>query len=87
MRVAVGALTPPHAPQSAAARKMKKKRTQRATSNVFAMFDQEQIKEFKEAFDFIDQVRRGKRAPATRRHRLLLTARARCDDAEPRRFH
>ena len=32
-----------------------KKRAQRATSNVFAMFDQEQILEFKEAFKMIDQ--------------------------------
>lgn len=33
----------------------KKKRAQRATSNVFAMFDQNQIGEFKEAFNMIDQ--------------------------------
>jgi hypothetical protein len=33
-----------------------KKRAQRATSNVFAMFDQDQISEFKEAFNMIDQV-------------------------------
>jgi len=32
-----------------------KKRAQRATSNVFAMFDQPQIQEFKEAFSLIDQ--------------------------------
>lgn len=32
-----------------------KKRAQRATSNVFAMFDQAQIAEFKEAFNMIDQ--------------------------------
>jgi len=32
-----------------------KKRAQRATSNVFAMFDQAQIQEFKEAFNMIDQ--------------------------------
>ncbi|KFM77259.1 Myosin regulatory light chain sqh, partial [Stegodyphus mimosarum] len=30
-----------------------KKRAQRATSNVFAMFDQAQIQEFKEAFNMI----------------------------------
>jgi len=30
-------------------------RTQRATSNVFAMFSQDQIQEFKEAFNMIDQ--------------------------------
>lgn len=34
-----------------------KKRAQRATSNVFAMFNQDQIQEFKEAFNMIDQVR------------------------------
>jgi len=32
-----------------------RKRAQRATSNVFAMFDQSQIQEFKEAFNMIDQ--------------------------------
>jgi len=32
-----------------------KKRAHRATSNVFAMFDQSQIQEFKEAFNMIDQ--------------------------------
>ncbi|TNN78783.1 Myosin regulatory light chain 2, smooth muscle minor isoform [Liparis tanakae] len=37
-----------------------KKRPQRATSNVFAMFDQSQIQEFKEAFNMIDQNRDGK---------------------------
>jgi len=39
--------------------KMPKKRAQRATSNVFAMFDQAQIQEFKEAFNMIDQNRDG----------------------------
>ncbi|VDD85902.1 unnamed protein product [Enterobius vermicularis] len=34
-------------------------RAQRATSNVFAMFDQAQIQEFKEAFNMIDQNRDG----------------------------
>ncbi|GMR41995.1 hypothetical protein PMAYCL1PPCAC_12190 [Pristionchus mayeri] len=34
-------------------------RPQRATSNVFAMFDQAQIQEFKEAFNMIDQDRDG----------------------------
>jgi Ca2+-binding EF-hand superfamily protein len=38
---------------------MTKKRAQRATSNVFAMFDQAQIQEFKEAFNMIDQNRDG----------------------------
>ena len=37
------------------AAKPKKKRAVRATSNVFAMFDQAQIQEFKEAFNLIDQ--------------------------------
>lgn len=36
-----------------------KKRVKRATSNVFAMFDQSQIQEFKEAFNLIDQNRDG----------------------------
>ncbi|XP_006860094.1 PREDICTED: myosin regulatory light chain 12B-like isoform X2 [Chrysochloris asiatica] len=36
-----------------------KKRPQRTTSNVFAMFDQSQIQEFKEAFNMIDQNRDG----------------------------
>ncbi|XP_064624707.1 myosin regulatory light chain sqh-like [Lineus longissimus] len=40
-------------------KKMVKKRAQRATSNVFAMFDQAQIQEFKEAFNMIDQNRDG----------------------------
>merc|ERR1712134_197008 len=44
-----------------ASRKTKKpkKRAQRATSNVFAMFGQDQIQEFKEAFNMIDQNRDG----------------------------
>ena len=37
----------------------KKIRAVRATSNVFAMFDQSQIQEFKEAFNMIDQNRDG----------------------------
>ena len=36
-----------------------RKRAVRATSNVFAMFDQSQIQEFKEAFNMIDQNRDG----------------------------
>uniref|UniRef100_A0A8C5KWR3 EF-hand domain-containing protein n=2 Tax=Jaculus jaculus TaxID=51337 RepID=A0A8C5KWR3_JACJA len=36
-----------------------KKFPQRTTSNVFAMFDQSQIQEFKEAFNMIDQHRDG----------------------------
>jgi len=39
--------------------KSTKKRAQRATSNVFAMFDQAQIQEFKEAFNMIDHDRDG----------------------------
>ena len=39
--------------------KTTKKRAQRATSNVFAMFDQAQIQELKEAFNMIDQNRDG----------------------------
>lgn len=38
---------------------LQKKRAQRVTSNVFAMFDQPQILEFKEAFNMIDQNRDG----------------------------
>ena len=34
--------------------KQKKKRAVRQSSNVFAMFDQKQIAEFKEAFSMID---------------------------------
>jgi len=41
------------------ARTKTKKRAQRATSNVFAFFDQDQIQEFKEAFNMIDQNRDG----------------------------
>ncbi|RWS30339.1 myosin regulatory light chain-like protein [Leptotrombidium deliense] len=40
-------------------RGLAKKRAHRATSNVFAMFDQAQIQEFKEAFNMIDQNRDG----------------------------
>jgi len=36
-----------------------KKRAQRATSNVFAMFEQNQIAEFKEAFSMMDQNKDG----------------------------
>ncbi|CAD7682595.1 unnamed protein product [Nyctereutes procyonoides] len=39
--------------------KTTKKCPQRTTSNVFAMFDQSQIQEFKEAFNMIDQNRDG----------------------------
>ena len=38
-----------------------RKRQQRATSNVFAMFDQTQIQEYKEAFNIIDHDRVGAR--------------------------
>jgi len=40
-------------------KKSAKKRAQRATSNVFAMFSQTQVQEFKEAFNIIDQNRDG----------------------------
>eukprot|EP01135_Chromosphaera_perkinsii_P012296 Nk52_evm33s2630 gene=Nk52_evmTU33s2630 len=43
----------------ASMRKTKKKRAQRANSNVFAMFDQVQIAEFNEAFNMIDQDKDG----------------------------
>jgi len=36
-----------------------KKKAQRATSNVFAMFEQSQVQEFKEAFGLMDQDRDG----------------------------
>lgn len=39
--------------------KSEPKRAQRATSNVFALFNQSQIQEFKEAFTMIDQNRDG----------------------------
>lgn len=39
--------------------KVPRKRAQRATSNIFAMFDQAQIQEFKETFNMIDQNRDG----------------------------
>lgn len=39
--------------------KAEPKRAQRATSNVFALFNQSQIQEFKEAFTMIDQNRDG----------------------------
>ncbi|XP_034828013.1 myosin regulatory light chain sqh [Maniola jurtina] len=45
--------------KTAGRRGTNKKRAQRATSNVFAMFDQAQIAEFKEAFNMIDQNRDG----------------------------
>lgn len=45
--------------KTAGRRATNKKRAQRATSNVFAMFDQAQIAEFKEAFNMIDQNRDG----------------------------
>lgn len=40
-------------------KKKQRTRTQRYTSNVFAMFNQGQIQEFKEAFNMIDQNRDG----------------------------
>lgn len=43
----------------AKARQPARSRQQRATSNIFAMFDQSQIQEFKEAFNIIDHDRVG----------------------------
>ncbi|OAF65717.1 hypothetical protein A3Q56_06568 [Intoshia linei] len=40
--------------QSRSERRKTRSRTRRATSNVFAMFSEDAIKEFKEAFSFID---------------------------------
>ena len=42
-----------------AAAKKAMKRTRRATTNVFSTFEQSQIEEFKEAFNFIDQNKDG----------------------------
>ncbi|XP_025092530.1 myosin regulatory light chain 12A-like [Pomacea canaliculata] len=44
---------------STRSKKKQRTRTQRYTSNVFAMFNQAQIQEFKEAFNMIDQNRDG----------------------------
>lgn len=54
-----GATTAANMSSKRAKAKTTKKRPQRATSNVFAMFDQSQIQEFKEAFNMIDQNRDG----------------------------
>lgn len=43
----------------APARSTSKKRTQRSGSNVFAMFTQHQVAQFKEAFQFIDSDKDG----------------------------
>ncbi|KAG2469074.1 MLRA protein, partial [Polypterus senegalus] len=48
-----------HASRKAAKGKAAAKRTQRGSSNVFSMFEQSQIQEFKEAFSCIDQDRDG----------------------------
>ena len=45
--------------QAARRAKDSRRRAARGTSNVFAMFDQKQIAEFKEAFNMIDQNRDG----------------------------
>jgi Ca2+-binding EF-hand superfamily protein len=47
------------APAAPAARSGSKKRAQRTGSNVFAMFTQHQVQEFKEAFQMIDQDKDG----------------------------
>lgn len=49
--------------------KTTKKRPQRATSNVFAMFDQSQIQEFKEAFNSPSPGRPGPGPPPASTHR------------------
>ncbi|XP_040406059.1 myosin regulatory light chain 2, smooth muscle minor isoform-like [Cygnus olor] len=63
VRVAAGAPPTPEPTANMSSKRAKtkttKKRPQRATSNVFAMFDQSQIQEFKEAFNMIDQNRDG----------------------------
>ena len=53
----VYALFPTH--QAARKAKDNRRRAARQTSNVFAMFDQKQIAEFKEAFSMIDQNKDG----------------------------
>jgi len=55
------AAAPAPAPAAAepAAKPASKKRAQRSGSNVFAMFTQHQVQEFKEAFQFIDQDKDG----------------------------
>lgn len=58
-RQKLGAAAGPNMSSKRAKGKNTKKRPQRATSNVFAMFDQSQIQEFKEAFNMIDQNRDG----------------------------
>ncbi|KAH7640007.1 myosin regulatory light chain 2, ventricular/cardiac muscle isoform [Dermatophagoides farinae] len=53
------AAAPAAAEESAAPKTSSKKRAQRSGSNVFAMFTQHQVAEFKEAFQFIDQDKDG----------------------------
>jgi len=50
---------PPKEEEASEEPKEEPKRAQRATSNVFALFNQSQIQEFKEAFTMIDQNRDG----------------------------
>lgn len=50
---------PAAAPAAAPAKSTSKKRAQRTGSNVFAMFTQHQVQEFKEAFGMIDQDKDG----------------------------
>jgi Ca2+-binding EF-hand superfamily protein len=47
------------AEEAASTTRSSKKRVQRSGSNVFAMFTQHQVQEFKEAFQFIDQDKDG----------------------------
>lgn len=57
---------------SRAKAKPPKKRQQRATSNIFAMFDQSQIQEYKEAFNIIDHDRvRSRSASVSHRSSLF----------------
>ncbi|KAH9422350.1 myosin regulatory light chain 2, ventricular/cardiac muscle isoform-like isoform X2 [Dermatophagoides pteronyssinus] len=56
---AAAAPAPAAAPAEEAPKTSSKKRAQRSGSNVFAMFTQHQVAEFKEAFQFIDQDKDG----------------------------
>lgn len=53
------AAEPAPAEEAPAVKTSSKKRAQRTGSNVFAMFTQHQVQEFKEAFQFIDQDKDG----------------------------
>ncbi|XP_076337904.1 myosin regulatory light chain 2-like [Tachypleus tridentatus] len=53
------AVVPPSAPARTPASKGSTKRAKRSSSNVFSMFTQHQVQEFKEAFQLIDQDKDG----------------------------